>query len=159
MTLLRAHSILGHLIDEVYDAETAQKLHPVHRGEYLIFLNKEAMENGERINPAVLDFITAREVDAGRMEPDDDFRELAAAGGQVLGDSSYLDTKPKRQGNWVTLAFAVVAIVLWVLSVRLFGLSALWLIVVGFLAGTIVNNREMTQIKHRAQVERARRGY
>jgi hypothetical protein len=159
VTLLRAHSILGHLIDEVYDEQTAEKIRPVHSGEYKLFLNKEAMGNGERINPAILDMITAREVEAGRMDPNDDFRQLAAAGGQVLGDSSYLDAKPARRGNWVALAFAVLAIVLWALSVQPLGFSALWLIAVGFVVGTLMNNREITQIKHRAEVERARRGY
>ena len=159
VVLLRAYSILGHLIDEIYDQQTAEKIRPIHKGEYKLFLNTEAMGKGERINPAILDMITAREVEAGRMDPDDDFRQLAAAGGQVLGDSSYLDAKPERRGNWVTLAFAVAAVVLWVLSVQPFGFSALWLIAAGFVAGTVVNNREMTQIKHRAEIERARRGY
>lgn len=79
--LLRVHSVLGNLINEVYDVETSQRLRPVHRSEYILFLNKEAAENGERVNPAMLDFITAREVEAGRMDPDDEFRQLAAAGG------------------------------------------------------------------------------
>src|SRR5699024_7176040 len=48
--LLNAHFILGHLIDEVYDQETADKIRPVHSGEYKLFLNKEAMENGDLIN-------------------------------------------------------------------------------------------------------------
>ena len=159
VTLLRAHSILGHLLDEVYDQQTAEKLRPIHEGEYKLFLNKEAMGNGERINPAVLDLITAREVEAGRMHPDDEFRQLAAAGGQVLGDSSYLDAKPERHGKWVTSAFAVIAVVFWALSVHPFGFSAFWLVAIGLVVGYIVNNREMTRIKHRAEVERARQGY
>src|SRR3546814_9327403 len=72
--------------------------------------------------------ITEREVEAGRMAPDDDFRQLAAAGGQVLGDSTYTTAKPARRGNWVTMAFAVVAVVLWALSIEPLGISALWLI-------------------------------
>ena len=157
--LLSAHFVLGHLIDQVYDEETASKIRPIHSGEYKLFLNKEAMENGERINPALLDMITAREVEAGRMDPSDDFRQLAAAGGQVLGDSASLDAKSPRPGNWITLAFAVVGVVLWLASVRPLGISALWLIAIGFVVGWFFNEREVTKVKHRAEVERARRGY
>ncbi len=157
--LLNAHFVLGHLIDEVYDKETAEKIRAVHSGEYKLFLNKEAMGNGDLINPAMLDKITTREVEAGRLAPDDDFRQLAAAGGQVLGDSTYTTAKPSRRGNWVTLAFAVVAVALWAASVRPLGVSALWLIAVGFAVGWFLNEREAKQIRHGAEVERARRGY
>ncbi len=157
--LLRAHSILGVLADEVYDEGTAREIKKVHHAEYLNFLNKEAIGGGELINPAMLARITEREVEAGRLAPDDEFRQFAAAGGQVLGDSAYTTAKPSRRGNWVALVFAVAAVVLWAASIRPLGFSALWLIAVGFVAGTIVNNREATQIKHRAEVERARRGY
>ena len=159
VTLLRAHSILGLLADQVYDDHTAREIKKVHHAEYLNFLNKEAIEGGDLINPAMLARITEREVEAGRLDPDDDFRKLAAAGGQVLGDSTYTTAKPARRGNWVTLAFAVVAVVLWALSIEPLGISALWLIAVGFAVGWFVNDREMTQVKHTAEVERARRGY
>lgn len=159
LTLLRAHSILGLLADEVYDEHTAREIKKVHHAEYLNFLNKEAIEGGDLINPAMLARITEREVEAGRLAPDSDFRQFAAAGGQVIGDSTYTTANPARRGNWVLAAFVVLAVILWALSVRPFGFSALWLIVVGFIAGTVVNNREATQIKHKAEVERARRGY
>ena len=157
--LLHAHSLLGHLIDEVYDADTAEKIRAAHQAEYRLFLNTEALENGERINPAILAQITAREVEAGRLDPDDDFRQLAAAGGQVLGDSSYLDAKPARRGNWATAAIAGLAVILWALSIRPLGVSALWLIAIGFIVGWYINDREMKAVKHRAELERARRGY
>ena len=159
VTLLCAHSILGLLADQVMDQKTAREIKKIHHAEYLTFLNKEAIEGGDLINPAMLARITEREVEAGRLDTDDDFRQLAAAGGQVLGDSTYTTAKSARRGNRVTLAFAVIAVILWALSVHPFGFSALWLIAVGFVAGTIVNNREMTQIKHTAELERARRGY
>ncbi|HEX7875330.1 MAG TPA: hypothetical protein VF489_01970 [Sphingobium sp.] len=158
-SLLRAHSILGLLADQVYDEDTAREIKKIHHAEYLNFLNKEAIEGGDLINPAMLARITEREVEAGRLDPDDDFRQMAVAGGQVLGDSTYTTAKPSRRGNWVALAFVILAVVLWALSVHPFGFSALWLIAVGFVAGTIVNNREATQIKHKVEVERARRGY
>ena len=157
--LLHAHSLLGHLIDEVYDADTAAKIHAAHQAEYRLFLNTEALENGEQINPAMLAQITAREVDAGRLEPDDDLRRMATAGSQVLGDSSYLDGKPARRGNWATAAIAALALILWALSIRPLGVSALWLIAVGFIVGWFINDREMKAIKHRAELERSRRGY
>lgn len=159
LTLLRAHSILGLLADDVYDEDNAREIKKIHHAEYLNFLSKEAIEGGDLINPAMLARITEREVEAGRLAPDDDFRQFAAAGGQVIGDSTYTTAKPARRGNWVLAAFAVMAVILWALSVHPFGFSALWLIAVGFIAGTIVNNREATQIKHKAEVERARRGY
>lgn len=159
VALLRAHSILGVLAEEVSDKQTASEIKKVHRAEYLNFLNTEAIEHGEMVNPAMLAQITEREVQAGRLAPDDNFRQFAADGGQVLGDSTYLDAKPSRRGNWITLAFAVVAVVLWALSIHPLGISALWLIAVGFAVGSYLNERERTEIKHRAEVERARRGY
>ena len=158
VALLSAHSILGLLADQVYDHDTAREIKKIHNGEYQNFLNKEAIEGGNLINPAMLARIIEREVEAGRLDPDDDYRELAAAG-QILGDTAYTTAKPARRGIWVTLAFALIAVVLWALSVHPFGFSALWLIAVGFVAGTFVNNREMTQIKHMVELERARRGY
>lgn len=159
LTLLRAHSILGLLADDVYDKVTAQEIKKVHHAEYLNFLNKEAIEGGDLINPTMLARITEREVEIGRLAPDDDFRQYAAASGQVIGDSTYITAKPARRGNWVLATFVVIAVILWLFSVHPFGFSALWLIAVGFIAGTIVNNREATLIKHAAEVERARRGY
>lgn len=159
VTLLNAYSNLGHLIEKVFDEERAEKIRAAHTAEYKLFLNKEALENGERINPALLAIITAREVEAGRMDPNDNLRKLAEAGGQVLGDTSYLDAKPPRRGNWATLAIAMVAVILWAFSVRPLGFSALWLIAVGFVVGWFINDQEMKQINHRAEVERARRGY
>jgi len=159
VTLLRAHYILGLLVDEVYDEQTALEIKKIHRAEYLNFLSKEALEGGNLVNPALLAHITEREVEAGRLAPDDDFRQFAAAGGEVLGDPTYSTAKAARRGNWVTLAITIVAVVLWALSVHPFGLSALWLIALGFVFGAIVNKRETMQIKYATALERARRGY
>ena len=159
VTLLRAHSILGVLVDDVYDKQVASEIRKVHRAEYLVFLNKEALEDGETINPAMLARITEREVEAGRLAPDDDFRQLAAAGGRVLGDSANATAKRARSGDWVAVVFAIAAVVLWALSIHPLGISALWLIPAGLVVGWFANDREATQIKHRAEVARARRGY
>jgi hypothetical protein len=157
--LLHAHSILGLLINDVYDEKTAEKIRAIHSAEYINFLNKEATENGDLINPALLALITAREVEAGRMDPNDEFRKLAQAGGQVLGDSAYLDVKPNRKGNWVTLAFSVLAIILWAASIRLLDISALWLILVGFVLGWFINEREVKEIRRKVKLAGERKGY
>ena len=159
VTLLRAHSILGSLAEQVYDQDTFRKIKDVHYGEYLSYLNKEASENGDQINPAMLARISEREVAAGRLGPEDDFRQFASAGGRVLGDTAHTSIKSARPGDRVTLAFSVLALILWALSVHPFGISALWVIPLAFVAGAIANVREMKQIKQIARLERARRGY
>lgn len=157
--LLQAHAILGLLADHAFDEETAAKIKNVHQAEYLNFLSHEAMEGGDLVNPAMLAHIVEREVEAGRLDPDDDYRQFALAGKQVLGDAAYINARPSRMGNWVALIFAIVAVALWALSIRPFEISALWLIVIGLIAGTIINSRESTQISHAAELARAKRGY
>lgn len=97
--LLRCHYLLRLLIDEVYDAETAAKLHPIALSEYKMFLNKEAMED-EYINPVALERITRREIEAGRMDENDSVRELAVSGAAVLGNSSQLGREPRQSAIW-----------------------------------------------------------
>jgi hypothetical protein len=158
LILLRAHSILGILADTVFDENTARRIKEAHRAEYLNFLNKEAIE-GDLINPALLDRITAREVMEGRLAADDGFRQLAAAGGQVLGDAIPATAELPRKGNWVAAAFAGAAALLWALSVRPLGQSALWLVAVGIVVGWFFNHREIIRARQSAQLERASRGY
>ena len=43
---------------------------------------------GDRVDPDRLEYVTRREVEAGRLAADDDFRKLAAAGANVLGKSA-----------------------------------------------------------------------
>ena len=89
VTLLEAHRNLVAVGKHVFDAETYAELLPVTRAEYLMFLNKESMEGG-MINPVLLDRVTLREVEAGRLDPEDHFRKSAAAAAAVLGDSAEL---------------------------------------------------------------------
>jgi hypothetical protein len=85
VTLLEAHRNLVAVGESAFDEETWSKILPVTEAEYKMFLNAEAMEDGV-INPVLLDRITHREVEAGRLAPDDDLRTLSAAGASVLGD-------------------------------------------------------------------------
>ncbi|MGA0545715.1 hypothetical protein ACO2Q1_10605, partial [Brevundimonas sp. VNH65] len=62
-------------------------------GEYRLFLMKESMRDGEKVDPQELDRITAREVASGRMSPDSEYRALAKAAGTVLGSP-----KPRKAG-------------------------------------------------------------
>jgi hypothetical protein len=55
----------------------------VRQQEYRLLLITEAV-SGEYISPKAIDAVTRREVAAGRMAPDDEFRQLAAAGGAIL---------------------------------------------------------------------------
>ncbi|MBS0503957.1 MAG: hypothetical protein JSS55_09195 [Proteobacteria bacterium] len=97
--LLHGHHLLRLLIDDVYDAETAKKLHQIAESEYRFFLNKEAMR-GERINPDLLEYVTRREVEAGRLDEDSDLRKLAVAGAAVLGDPSKNESDPGQSAVW-----------------------------------------------------------
>ena len=144
VTLLEAHRNLVAVGEDAFDTETYAKLLPITRAEYLMFLNKESMENGI-INPALLDRVTRREVEAGRLDAEDDFRSLAAAGGSVLGDSAELYAHRCKQGDYFFLGMAVAAVLAFVLPyVRV---SPLWLIAVGLLIGWFLNERERKQIK------------
>ncbi|THD35022.1 MAG: hypothetical protein E7773_11175 [Sphingomonas sp.] len=116
--LLKAHFNLMLLIDQVFDGETATKLHQIVLSEYLLFLNKEALQGGELINPVVLERITRREVEAGRLDPDSEARKLAVAGASVLGDSSRHDRSDGRNavGGGATLGLIVGVILKFVIA-------------------------------------------
>ena len=100
VTLLEAHRNLVAVGKFTFDEETYAKILPIAKSEYRLFLAKEAME-GELINPALLERITRREVEAGRLDPDDDFRTLAISGASVLGDSADVTSRRRRQGDWL----------------------------------------------------------
>lgn len=152
VTLLEAHSNLVAVGPHAYDAETWAKLLPITRGEYLNFLNGEALEDGN-INPALLDRITKREIAAGRMDPDDEHASLAAAGAAVLGDSAELTAHACRNGNYFFYGMAVAGIVASVLPYT--HVSPLWLIAVGLLIGWYLNERERKRIKAEIAARRA----
>ena len=142
VTLLEAHRNLVAVGEYAFDKETYEKLLPVTAAEYRMFLNKEAMEDG-LINPVSLERITRREVEAGRLAPDDEFRQLAAAGSAVPGDSKQVTAHQCRKGNWFFYGVLVAA----GLSVGLASipLSPLGLILPGLVAGWYLNERERKQ--------------
>lgn len=152
VTLLEAHSNLVAVGPHAYDAETWAKLLPITRGEYLNFLNREALEDGN-INPVLLDRVTKREIAAGRMDPDDEHASLAAAGAAVLGDSAELTAHACRNGNYFFYGMAVAGIVAFVLPYA--HVSPLWLIAIGLLVGWYLNERERKRIKADIAARRA----
>ena len=144
VTLLEAHRNLVAVGEQVFDAETYAKLLPVIRAEYLMFLNKESMEDG-LINPVLLDRVTLREVKAGRLGPEDDFRKYAAAGAAVLGDSAEITAHTCRRGNFFFYGAAGSAIIAWAL-VQV-DISPLWLMLAALVIGWYLNERERKRIK------------
>jgi hypothetical protein len=56
---------------------------------------------GDHIDPDRLEYVTRREVEAGRLAADDEFRKLAAAGAKVLSKSSHT----AKGGSWIRRLF------------------------------------------------------
>lgn len=153
VTLLEAHRNLVAVGKFAFDEETYQKLLPITDSEYRMFLNKEAMEDGS-INPVLLERITRREVQSGRLSPDDGLRKLAVAGAAVLGDSGELSAHRCKHGDWFFYGMASAAL----LSVGFahVSVSPLWLVAIGLAIGWALNEGERKRIKvmlaeHRAQ--------
>lgn len=144
VALLEAHRNLVALAEHSFDAETYAKILPVATAEYRLFLNKESLEDGV-INPVLLDRVTRREVDAGRLSPDDEFRKFAAAGASVLGDSAEITAHKCRHGNWLFYGMAGAAILAF--GLQQLGISPLWLIGLGLIVGWLMNEREHKRIK------------
>ena len=139
VTLLEAHKNLVAVGQFAYDDETHARLLPIAAAEYRMFLNKEAMENG-LINPALLERLTRREVEAGRLDPNDDFRKLSVAGASVLGDSREMTAHRCKQGDWFFYGVAVAATLS--AGLALVSLSPFWLIALGLVVGWYINERE-----------------
>lgn len=154
VAILEAHRNLIAVAKHCFPPDTAAKIQLVGEGEYKLFLNVEAME-GDLINPAMLDKITAREVDAGRLAADDEFRKLAEAGGSVMGDSADM-RYDRKLGDWIGIAGVVLG------AVAFFGVNkALGVIifVAGMGAGWFINERRKRRALEGAQLDRIARGY
>lgn len=76
------------------DDGTLDTLRDLRRADYLMMLNVQALV-GDLIDPDRLEVVTLREVEAGRMAADDDFRQFAVAGAAVLGKPT---VAPRAQG-------------------------------------------------------------
>lgn len=99
--LLEAHHNLVPVGKHAYDEETYAKLLPIAEAEYKMLLNKESIED-DIINPVLLERVTRREAEAGRLDPNDDFRKFAVAGASVLGDSAEINAhRCKHLSPWV----------------------------------------------------------
>lgn len=156
--LLQAHRNLISVAQYTYDEETYAKLLPIAEAEYRSFLIREAMEDGT-INPVLLDRVTRREVEAGRLDPKNEFRTLAKSGAAVFGDSAIDNAHRCRHGDWFAYGMTAAALIAVVLAS--FSISPLWLIVVAFLVGWYVNERErlriVAEVKARRLSEEAER--
>lgn len=144
VTLLEAHSNLVAAGETVCDEQTYAKLLPIAAAEYRNFLNKEAMEDG-MVNPALLGRITRREVEAGRLDPNDSFRTLASSEASVLGDFAEVTAHRCKQGDWFFYGATSAAIL--AAGLALVPLSPFWLIAFAFAAGWFLNERERKRIK------------
>lgn len=153
VTLLEAHHRLVAVAQECFDPATSTKLRGIAYGEYKAFLLAESQEQG-LINPLMLNYITAREVEAGRLAADDPLRQHAAAGA-TLGDSAAL-APSARPGNYIALASLVIAGGLAAATGRW---GFLWIALAGFIGGWALNERDRRANFERTRADRAARGY
>lgn len=152
VALLQAHQILVAAGKECFDEVSYEKLLQAAKAEYRLFLIKEATEDG-LANPVLLSRITRREVAAGRLDPNDDFRGLAAAGASVLGDSAKITTHRCKPGDWFCYGMSFAAVL--AVAVAQFNVSPLWLIALGLVVGWILNELERKRIDASIDARRA----
>ncbi len=150
--LLEAHHNLVAVGKHAYDEETYANLPPIAEAEYKMFLNKESMED-DIINPVLLERVTRREVEAGRLDPNDDCRKLAVAGASVLGDSAEINAHRCKHGDYFFFGMAGAAILAFGLAQ--INVSPLWLIALGLLLGWFFNERERKRIKSEIAARRS----
>ncbi|CAE6801904.1 hypothetical protein [Paraburkholderia domus] len=144
VALLEAHANLVAVGKSCFDEAAYAKLLPVATAEYRMFLSKEAMEDGI-INPMLLERVTHREVEAGRLDPNDTFRTLSVSGASVLGDSAQLTAHTCRHGTWLFFGMTIAAVLS--LGLMQMQISPLWLIALGLLVGWFINERERKRIE------------
>lgn len=143
VALLEAHRILVAVGHECFDEASYAKLLQAANVDYRSLLNKEATEDG-LVNPVLLDRITRREVEAGRLDPDDNLRTLAVAGASVLGDSSKILARRCKPGDWFFYGMGFAALV--AAALEAVHVSPLWLIALGLIIGWLLNERERKRI-------------
>jgi hypothetical protein len=151
VALLEAHHNLVAVGKYAYDEETYAKLLPIAAAEYKMFLNKESTEDGI-INPILLERVTRREVEAGRLDSNDDFRKLAVAGAFILGNSAEIKAHRCKQGDYFFFGMAGAAIL--AIGFAQISVSPLWLIALAFLLGWFFNERERKRIKNEIAARR-----
>lgn len=154
VTVLEAHRNLIAVAEHCFPPDTAAEIQRIGYGEYKLFLNVEAME-GELINPVMLDKITAREVAAGRLAPDDEFRKLAEAGGSVMGDSAGMEYD-RKLGSRIAIAGIVLGALAFFLISKPLGIAVF---VAGMAGGWFVNEKRRKEALQGARLDRLARGY
>lgn len=152
VTLLEAHHNLVLVGQTTYDPETWARLRALAKGEYKLFLAIESTEHGN-INPVLLERVTRREVEAGRLDANDDARLMAVAGAKILGDSAELTTSRKRYGDW--FFYGMVAAVALAYGLQKIHQPVSWLIAVAFVVGWFINELEQRRIKREISALRA----
>jgi hypothetical protein len=91
--LFSFHALMDYVEQsDMLDEAGLRQLVGLRRADYLMMLNVEAFQ-GDHIDPDALDNVTKREVEAGRLAADDEFRQLAAAGAAVLGRKPAVTSK------------------------------------------------------------------
>jgi hypothetical protein len=89
VTLLNLHKTLMDSVERQskFPADDRAEFKKLRSQEYNLLLFREAMigRTDGLIDPTVMARITAREVAAGRMTPDDEMHTLSVAGAEVLG--------------------------------------------------------------------------
>jgi hypothetical protein len=99
--LFAFNSLMDHVEElNLIDPGSLDKLKGVRKADYLMMLNVQAMI-GDVIDPSMLEYVTRREVEAGRLAADDGLRKLAVASAEVLGKSA---NTPRSQ-NWLGRLF------------------------------------------------------
>lgn len=93
------------LIDNVaerglLDKDALERLGAVREADYRAMLVVQSLI-GDQIDPDRLEYVTRREVEAGRLRADDEFRKHAVAGANALGASA----RAAKAGGWLGRLF------------------------------------------------------
>jgi hypothetical protein len=82
-TLLRIHKLLMDTVEqnsELLPSEALAEFRETQKKDYRWSLIQEALLQDGNVSPAILEIVTAREVAAKRMGPDDELRRIALKG-------------------------------------------------------------------------------
>jgi hypothetical protein len=100
VTLLAVHKVLMDTVERGIRSEDLESFKTTRRKEYCLFLIRETVRPDHNVDPQKLQEVTAREIKAGRMAPDDDLRELAVAGAAILTPIGSKPTLGSRFSRW-----------------------------------------------------------
>lgn len=153
VTLLEDFAALAGYAEQEFESEVFERLKPVMRSEYKMFLNMEAMENGN-IVAVKLERITRREVGAGRLNADDGLRQLAVDSASTMGETGDLNVHQCRRGDWLFYGAASAAVVAF--GLQYIDLSPLWIIPTALVVGFFPNDRERKRVKAELEERRER---